>query len=70
MKEEKTKKEILDQIYLSAKDLMILIPHLKEYKARGYINEARETMKKENIRLPNTKTKLAKTSVVKKMFNF
>ena len=62
----KSNKEILDQIYISAEDLMQLIPGLKLYKARIYISEIIKEMEKQNMFIPKTKQRLASTKLVKK----
>lgn len=62
----KTNKEILDQIYISAEDLMQLIPGLKKYKARMYISEIISEMEELKMFIPNTKKRLASTKLVKK----
>lgn len=66
----KTKEEILDQLYLSADDLKILIPEITYATALKYIKDVREEMKNKNIFLPNSKTKLALTKLVRKKFGF
>lgn len=62
----KTNKEILDQLYISADDLIQLIPGLKLYKAREYITELIEEMKENNMFIPTTKKRLASTKLAKK----
>ena len=62
----KSNKEILDQIYISAEDLMQLIPGLKLYKARIYISEIIKEMEKQNMFIPKTKQRLASTKLIKK----
>ena len=62
----KTNKEILEQIYISAEDLMQLIPGLKKYKARMYISEIISEMEEQHMFIPNTKKRLAATKLVKK----
>lgn len=62
----KTNKEILDQLYISANDLMQLIPGLKLYKARIYISEIIKEMEKQNMFVPKTRERLASTKLVKK----
>lgn len=69
-KPTKTKEEILDQLYLSADDLKILIPEITYATALKYIKDVREEMKNKNIFLPNSKTKLALTKLVRKKFGF
>lgn len=62
----KSNKEILDQIYISAEDLMQLIPGLKLYKARIYISEVIKEMEKQNMFIPKTKQRLVSTKLIKK----
>lgn len=62
----KTNQEILSQIYISANDLMQLIPGLKLYKARIYISEIIKEMEKQNMFIPKTRERLASTKLVKK----
>ena len=66
----KTKEEILEQLYVTAEDLMVLIPGLKKYKAIVYITELIEEMKKQNMFVPTTKQRLVSTKLVKKKFGF
>ncbi len=69
-KTTKTKEEILDQLYISAGDLKILIPEITYATALKYIKDVREEMKNKNIFLPVSKTKLALTKLVRKKFGF
>ena len=62
----KTNKEILEQIYISAEDLMKLIPGLKKYKAREYISELIQEMKEQHMFIPTTKQRLASTKLARK----
>ena len=62
----KSNKEILQQLYISANDLMQLIPGLKLYKARMYISELIYEMKQEGMFIPTTKQRLASTKLAKK----
>lgn len=66
----KTKEEILEQLYVTAEDLMVLIPGLKKYKAIVYISELIEEMKKQNMFVPTTKQRLVSTKLAKKKFGF
>lgn len=75
MKEEKksptkTKEEILEQLYLSAYDLQALIPTMTYATALDYIKKAREEMTEKNIFVPNGKTKIALTKIIRKQFGF
>lgn len=67
---QKTKEEILDQLYLSADDLLILIPEMTYKTALSYISEIRLMMKDKNLFLPPGKTKLALTKLIRKDCGF
>ena len=62
--------EIKKQDYLSANDLMKLIPNLTYDNAIKYINIAREEMKKQNLYIPITRPKVALTKIIRKTFGF
>lgn len=64
----KTNKEILEQLYISAEDLIQLIPGLKLYKAREYITELIEEMEQQKMFIPTTKKRLASTKIARKKF--
>ena len=66
----KTKEEILEQLYLSAYDLQILIPTMTYATALEYIKKARDEMKEKNIFVPTGKTKIALTKIIRKQFGF
>lgn len=66
----KTKEEILNQLYITAEDLTILIPTMNYQKALGYIKQTQEEMKEKNLFIPETKTKLALTKLIRKKFGF
>lgn len=68
MKSPSTTKEILEQQYLTAKDLMIIIPKLSYARALKYIEDAREDMENKNYFVPEGKTKVALTKIIKKKF--
>jgi len=68
MKKNKTPDELLKQYYLTAEELTVIIPHLKIEKARVYIKEIREQMKRENIFVPETRPYEALTKLIKKKF--
>ena len=68
MKNNKTPDELLKQYYLTAEELTVIIPHLKIEKARVYIKEIREQMKRENIFVPETRPYEALTKLIKKKF--
>lgn len=67
---DKTKEEILEQLYLSAYDLQILIPTMTYATALKYIKVARDEMKKKNLLVPEGQTKLALTKIIRKQFGF
>lgn len=62
----KTKDDILNQIYITADDLRILVPEFTYYKALDFINEIQEEMKEQQMYIPGCKKKLAATKLVKK----
>ena len=62
----KTNEEILKQIYITANDLMQLIPGLKLYQARIFISEVIKEMEKQKMFIPKTRQRLASTILVKK----
>lgn len=64
----KSKEEILNQPYMSAFDLKTLMPTVGIDKCRNYIKEIRQEMKENNYIVPESKTKLALTKLVKKKF--
>jgi len=64
----KTKEEILNQPYITAKDLKILIPNLGINKCVEYIKMIQEEMKEKNYFVPQTKQYLALTKLVRKKF--
>lgn len=67
---KKSVSEILDQLYLSADDLLILMPHLSYSQALKMINEFREKMKAKKMYLPGGKTHLALTNLIRKECGF
>ena len=64
---EKTE-EILKQQYLTANDLMKIIPGLTYNRALSYIKMIREEMKEKNYFVPDGKIKVALTKMLKKKF--
>ena len=64
----KTKEEILEQSYITAEDLKILIPNLGINKCVEYIKMIQEEMKEKNYFVPQTKQYLALTKLVRKKF--
>ena len=61
-------KEILNQGYLTAKDLMVIIPKISYQRALKYIDDIRLEMKEKGYFVPEGKTKVALTKLVKKKF--
>lgn len=66
---QKTKEEILNQTYINAKDLKILIPNLGVNRCLKYIKDLQEEMKEKNMFIPDGKEYLAHIKLVKKKFN-
>lgn len=66
----KTREEILNQDYMSAKDLKIIIPNLGVNKCVEYIRMIQGEMKEKGYFIPQTKEYLALTKLVKKKFGF
>ena len=64
----KTNEEILNQQYITAKDIQQIIPNLGYNSALKYIDDLREEMKTKNYFVPNGKTKVALTKLFKKKF--
>ena len=62
--------ELKNKDYLSAQDLMSLIPNLTYDNAIKYINVAREEMKKQNLYIPVTRPRVALTKIIRKTFGF
>ncbi len=67
---DKTKEQILEQLYLDAYDLQALIPKIPYATALKYIKEIRVEMQAKNIFLPEGRTNLALTKLVRKKFGF
>ena len=67
--QEKTREDVLNQIYIDAKDLKILIPNLGQGKCLKYIKDMQEEMREKNMFIPDTHTYLAHIKLVKKKFN-
>ena len=65
----KTKEEILNQTYMTAKDLKILIPELGINKCIKYIKTITEEMAEKGYFVPETRQYLALTKLVRKKFN-
>lgn len=75
MKEEnkvpdKTKEEILNQLYVSAYDLQRLIPEITYATALSYIKSVQAEMKEKKLLVPKGQTKLALTKIIRKKFGF
>jgi len=64
----KTAEEILKQQYVTAKDLMVIIPELNYIRALKYIEDLRIEMQEKNYFVPDGKTKVALTRLFKKKF--
>lgn len=62
----KTQNEILNQLYLTASDLKLLIPKLGIQQCRDYIDEVRIEMQNKGYLVPQSKPKLALTKLLKK----
>lgn len=62
----KTKEEILNQLYVSAQDIKILMPSVSINVCRQYVDLIREEMKQDGLFIPGTKPRLALTKLVKK----
>ena len=64
----KTVKEVLDQQYVTAQDIKLVIPGLSYVRALSYIDELRAEMKEKNYFVPEGRTKVALTKLFKKKF--
>jgi len=62
----KTREEILQQDYISAKDLKILIPNLGVNKCTKYIKMFQDEMREKKLFIPETKEYLALTKIARK----
>lgn len=62
----KSKEEILNQLYLTAEDLITLIPEMKRQRALDIINEVRKEMQEKKYFIPISRKHLALTKLVKK----
>lgn len=69
-KSSKTKEEVLNQLYVSAYDMKILIPTMSYSNALKYITKKREEMKEKKYFVPGGKTKVALTKLVRKDCGF
>ena len=62
------KEQILNKPYLCAKDLMKLMYPMSRPTAVRHINAMQEEMKEKGLYIPNTKTHLALTKLIRKRF--
>lgn len=62
--------EIKSKDYITAKDLMQLIPNLTYSNAIKYINEIQNEMKEKGYCVPIARPKVALTKLIKKKFGF
>lgn len=67
---DKKVSKILEQQYLTAEDLTIIIPKLSYNRALNYIKTAREEMQQKGYFVPDGKVKVALTKIIKKKFGF
>lgn len=66
----KTIDDVLKQKYVTAKDLQIIIPELSYQRALTYICEAQRIMREKNYFVPEQRTKIALTKIIKQKFGF
>jgi len=64
----KTKEEILNQSYITAQDLKLLIPELGINKCVDYIKQIRVEMETKGYFVPRGRQLLALTKLVRKKF--
>lgn len=62
--------KILEQNYLTAEDLMNIIPKLSYGKALQYIKDTRLEMESKGLFVPDGKTLVALTKLIRKKFGF
>lgn len=65
-----TEKLTNNKEYMSALDLMNIIPNLTYDNAIKYINEIRKEMEERGYCVPTTRPKLALTKLIKKKFGW
>lgn len=65
----KTKEEILEQLYISAYDLQLLIP-MSYSTALEYIKKKQKEMEEKKLFVPPGKTKLALLKLIRKECGF
>ncbi len=63
---KKNSEEILEQIYVSADDLQILMPGASYNQRLNLIKEIRNEMQEKNLYVPSGKILLASTKILKK----
>ena len=63
---KKNSEEILEQIYVSADDLQILMPGASYNQRLNLIKEIRSEMQEKNLYVPSGKILLASTKILKK----
>lgn len=66
----KTQDNVLEQKYITARDLKILMPTVSIAKCNKYIEMIQAEMLEKNLFIPETKPKLALTKLVRKKFGF
>ncbi len=64
----KNKEDVLNQVYMTAKDLKIIMPTVGIERCRKYIEEIQEEMKLKGFYIPECRNKLALTKLIKKRF--
>ena len=64
----KTKEEIFQQVYMTPQDLKILIPYLGINKCIQYMKELRQEMEEKGYFVPQTKSYIVLTKLVRKKF--
>lgn len=62
----KTKEEILNQLYMTPQDLKIVAPALGINSCRSLINDVRLEMENKKYYVPQSKPRVALTSLVRK----
>lgn len=62
----KDRNEILEQVYVSADDLEVLMPGVSYGQRLTLIKEIRNEMKQKNLYLPQGRTLVASTRLLKK----
>lgn len=67
-KESLSTTEILEQPYITARDLQKIIPKLGYIRALEYIDIVRSEMEEKGLFVPDGRTKVALTKLIKKKF--